>query len=375
MENRKIVTAGYVSLDITPSIRSASGVTLHDMIRPGKLIQVGKATAAPGGCMSNTGLALHKLGSNVSLVAKIGDDAFGRILTEEYNRKGVRPDFLVSKDTETSYTLVLAVPGSDRCFLADAGANDTLTADELSYEEIGEAQYFHFGYPTLMRRFYLNEGSQTVEMLKKVKALGLVTSLDMAAIDPSSEAGAQDWKTILANVLPYVDFFVPSIEELCFILDRDKYNSWQKQYQDDICMHLSLSRDVIPLAQKALDLGCRAVLLKCGAAGLYLKTGTEEVMKQISPHFQGEGWGGLSIFEDSYVPDQILSGTGAGDTAIAAFLYSLSHDFSPEVCLEMAAGCGAMCITQYDALSGLIPADRLLERIRSGWAKQKMIHE
>ena len=53
-----------------------------------------------------------------------------------------------------------------------------------------------------MRQFYLNEGSQTVEMLKKVKALGLVTSLDMAAIDPSSEAGAQDWKTILANVLP-----------------------------------------------------------------------------------------------------------------------------------------------------------------------------
>ena len=98
-------------------------------------------------------------------------------------------------------------------------------------------------------------------------------------------------------------------------------------------------------------------------------------MKQISPHFQGEGWGGLSIFEDSYVPDQILSGTGAGDTAIAAFLYSLSHDFSPEVCLEMAAGCGAMCITQYDALSGLIPADQLLERIRDGWVKQKMIHE
>ncbi len=33
MENRKIVTAGYVSLDITPSIRAASGVTLHDMIQ------------------------------------------------------------------------------------------------------------------------------------------------------------------------------------------------------------------------------------------------------------------------------------------------------------------------------------------------------
>ena len=91
------MTAGYVSLDITPSIRAASGVTLHDMIRPGKLIQVGKATAALGGCVSNTGLALHKLGSDVSLVAKIGDDAFGRILTEEYNRKGVKPENITGR--------------------------------------------------------------------------------------------------------------------------------------------------------------------------------------------------------------------------------------------------------------------------------------
>lgn len=374
MDERKIVTAGYVSLDITPSMKASSGGhTLQELIRPGKLIQVGEATVAAGGCVSNTGLALHKLGSDVSLMAKVGDDAFGRMLISEYRRLGVEPDFLVSKETETSYTLVLAVPGSDRCFLADTGANNVYLADELDYEKIAQSQYFHFGYPTLMRSFYLNGGEQTEIMLRRVKELGLVTSLDLAAIDPQSEAGEQDWEAILRRVLPWVDFFVPSIEELAYILDRERYDQWQSDYKDDICLHLSLERDVEPIAKKALSFGCRAVLLKCGAAGMYLATGAEEDMRAISPHFHGEGWGGLSLFEDSFVPDRILSGTGAGDTAIAAFLYSLSHDYDPETSLAMAAGCGAMCITGYDSLSGLLPADQLLERIRGGWAKQHIM--
>lgn len=375
MTEKKIVSAGYISLDITPSFGPASeNRSLEQLIRPGKLIQVGAATVAPGGSVTNTGLALRKLGSDVSLVGMVGDDAFGRMIIDQYRQHGVDPDLMISDRTETSYTLVLAVPGSDRCFLADTGANNAMKASDLDYDKIGKAQYFHFGYPTLMRQFYIEGGKQTVEMLKKVKSLGLVTSLDLAALDPESEAAKQDWPKILADFLPYVDFFVPSIEELCCILDHDRYEYWQKSFKDDICLHLSLKEDVIPLAEKVLDLGAGAVLLKCGAAGMYLRTSSEEKMKNISAHFRGEGWGDVSIFEDSYVPDRILSGTGAGDTAIAAFLYSLSHDFDPKTSVEMAAGCGAMCITAYDSLSGLLPADKLLERIRGGWAKQKIMN-
>ena len=46
-------------------------------------------------------------------------------------------------------------------------------------------------------------------------------------MDGESEAGKADWKEILSRVLPYVDFFVPSIEELCFMLDRERYEEWR----------------------------------------------------------------------------------------------------------------------------------------------------
>ena len=95
--------------------------------------------------------------------------------------------------------------------------------------------------------------------------------------------------------------------------------------------------------------------------------------KKEGAAYTGRGWGDLAIFQESFKPDRILSGTGAGDTAIAGFLYGLSSGMEPELCLKIAAGCGSMCITTYDTLSGLLPVDKLIERIRSGWETQHFI--
>ena len=74
-------------------------------------------------------------------------------------------------------------------------------------------------------------------------------------------------------------------------------------------------------------------------------------------------------FEKSYVPDEVLSGTGAGDTSIAAFLTAMLEGYTPEKCMQLAAATGACCVAAYDALSGLKPFAELEERIEKGWAK------
>lgn len=372
----KIIVAGHVALDLTPSFPKEGGSRrkLSDWIRPGKLVDVGKAMFSPGGCVTNTGLALHAFGADVELIAKIGDDAFGRQIEETYRSFGAEPHFIVSEEDTTSYTIVIAPPGCDRCFLHDSAANHSFTSADLDYTEIAKAQFFHFGYPQIMRGFYRNGAAELIKMYRKVKELGLVTSMDAVAIDANGDAAKEDWKQILTEVLPYVDFFVPSIEELCFMLDRGRYEEWQERAGDeDVCLHLSLEHDIKPVAQQALALGCRAILLKCGAAGMYLATSGEAAMQQIADCFDGTGWGSLSMFEESFLPDRLLSGTGAGDTSIAAFLYGLANGFSPKACLEIAAGTGASCITEYDALTGLLPIDKLQEKIAGGWEKQHFI--
>ncbi len=90
-------------------------------------------------------------------------------------------------------------------------------------------------------------------------------------------------------------------------------------------------------------------------------------MKKIAPQFTS--WGDLEFFEKSFVPDVILSGTGAGDTSIAAFLKAALDGYPPKRCVQLAAATGASCITAYDALSGLKSFPELIRRIGSGWEK------
>ena len=65
-----------------------------------------------------------------------------------------------------------------------------------------------------MKKMYQNGGDELLSLMKRAKKLGCITSLDMAAIDSDTEAGQLDWNQILKGVLPYVDIFVPSVEEL-----------------------------------------------------------------------------------------------------------------------------------------------------------------
>ena len=78
---RRVVVAGHICIDIIPTIENRPSST-GAFLQPGQLVNVGPAVMATGGAVSNTGLALHRLGVPTSLVGKIGDDLFGRAILD-----------------------------------------------------------------------------------------------------------------------------------------------------------------------------------------------------------------------------------------------------------------------------------------------------
>ena len=70
-----------------------------------------------------------------------------------------------------------------------------------------------------MANCYKNEGAELLQIFEIAKSAGAITSLDMALPDPTSDSGNAPWQKILEKVLPYVDIFLPSIEEAYFMLD------------------------------------------------------------------------------------------------------------------------------------------------------------
>ena len=361
----KVVVAGHACLDITPIFPGGIQASeIGDILKPGKLVTMNGVDIHTGGAVSNTGLAMKLLGADVTLAAKVGDDDFGRIILDSYRKYAADKGVIVDKYGKTSYSVVIAAPGIDRVFLHDPGCNDTFSIEDIKKIDFTDTALFHFGYPPIMKRMYENEGKELVEVMKYVKHQHIATSLDMASVDENSAAGEADWLSILTNVLPYVDFFVPSIEETCWMLDRDRYKN--------ISLYIDVDNDIKPIADECLELGAKVVMLKCGAPGIYYRTGNKTQITEISDNlgFDLDGWNDREGFEKSYIPDRVLSGTGAGDTTIAAFLAAVMKGYTFDMCIHLAAAEGASCITEYDALSGVRSLDDLCERIGNGWAKR-----
>lgn len=368
----KMIAAGHICLDITPAFPDKSVENIGDILMPGRLIQMGAADVHTGGSVANTGLALKILGADVSLMGKIGNDDFGELVYSQLKEYGAEEGMIVSDDVNTSYSVVVAPKGIDRIFLHHSGANNMFYKSDLDFDQIGKATLFHFGYPPLMESMYANEGNELIDMFREVKKRGTFTSMDMAAVDENSPSGKADWDKILKNVLPSIDFFVPSVEELAYMIDKERFNEWQERAAGrDITTVLDVEKDIRPLAEKLIQYGAKVVLIKCGAPGLFLATADEERLKELDEVLAGGAtqWANLRIFEKSYKPERVLSGTGAGDTSIAAFLYAVVMGHSYEECLQLAAATGASCVAAYDALSGLKSFDELKEKIKNGWKK------
>ena len=328
----KAVVAGHVCLDVIPQFVGGGGLPV-----PGALAEVGPVTVAAGGSVSNTGLALHRLGVDVRLVGRVGDDAFGREVRRLYEAAGpgLGDDLQVAAGEATSYTVVLNPPAEDRRFLHCPGVNATFSAADVPAEALRDARLFHFGYPPIMRDLCADNGGPLREIFAAAKSAGLVTSLDLCGIDPSSWAGRVNWPALLAKVLPDVDLFLPSLDETLAALSRSA----------------ETPAELGGVADRLLAMGPAVVGLKMGADGVYLKTATQRG-RVTAAGLDADVWAGRELLGPTF--DVSVAGTtGAGDTTIAGFLAAVLRGLPPERALDVACAAGAACVSRPDATSGL----------------------
>jgi len=363
------VVAGHICLDLTPTIPSAPGAparAVAEILAPGKLTLVRGVTLSTGGAVSNTGMALVVLGVPTKLMGKVGDDYFGQGVLGLLEEHGVRGGMTVVKGERSSYTVCLVPPGHDRIFLHDPGANDTFSAADINYDLVAQARLFHFGYPPLMKRMYENGGRELVKILRRVKRLGVTTSLDMSFPDPASPAGQADWERILRDVLPHVDIYLPSVEETLLMVRRAEFDRLNQLAKGrDMIEELDLN--ILPeLGAKLLGYGARVAAIKCGIKGWYLRSQPAAELRNMGRAGPRDvaNWGGRELLEEAFHVKNVVSTTGSGDASIAGFLAALLRGMSVEDCLRAACAVGAQCVTAVDAFSGIRPFSRTLKTLR-----------
>ena len=358
-----VVVAGHLCLDLSPRIINSPGQMIEEIFRPGSLVSSGDIIFSTGGTVANTGMALKIFGNRVEFVAKVGNDFIGSIIIELLKKKGGSEGISVSEKESSSYTVVLAPVGIDRIFLHNAGTNDNFSSKDIDYELVEKALLFHLGYPTLMRSMFVDEGIELSRVFSKVKAGGTLTSMDISLPDPASEAGKADWYKIYKKTLPYVDIYLPSIEEAFFTLHPEEYLALKDKHKGKGLLDYIEPNKYSSMADEFLRLGCKMIALKAGKYGWYFKTSSELSGLGLKSH--PESWENRELWCPAFYIEKIVSATGAGDASIAAFLTGIIKELSIVECLKAANCAGTINLTQMDSLSGLVPWGELMEKMKT----------
>src|SRR6266516_73573 len=361
------VVAGHICLDVIPTLVGGAVV-----FRPGQTVEAGPTVFSTGGAVSNTGLALHKLGVVTRLMGKVGSDVFGQAILQiiETHGRGLSEGMVVVPGESCSYSIILSPPDADRMFIHAPGCNATFGADDIRYDTLESAQLFHFGYPPLMERMYADNGAELTTIFQQVKAMGITTTLDLSMPDPNSAADRADWHAILGGTLPYVDVFLPSAEEILLMLRRQLFDQFAANAPTIRPLDQMEPEMFSELGQTLLDMGAKIVGLKIGDHGLYLHTANATVLAEMGRCQVKDvvSWSNRELWAPCFAT-KVVGTTGSGDATIAGFLMGLLRGMTPEETLQAACAVGACNVEAVDALSGIRSWPETTERITAGWPR------
>src|SRR6185312_8824420 len=104
---------------------------------PGETILGGEFMMAPGGKGANQAVAAARLGGEVCLIAKVGDDMFGLRSVELFSREGIdTSSMVVDPEKPSGVALITVDANGENCIVVASGANALLRPGDL--ERAGE---------------------------------------------------------------------------------------------------------------------------------------------------------------------------------------------------------------------------------------------
>ncbi len=295
---KKICCVGILVSDVMANV---SG-----MPRLGELERVDSVTVHNGGNAMTAAVNLRKLGVESYLIGKVGDDVFGKALLKGVCESGVCTNGVkVDQEAQTSVSIVLLQNG-ERSFLHTVGANGTFGLKDIDFSVIEKVDAVFLTGTFLMDTF---DGKESIEFLKRCKEMGKTTFLDVC-FDAKNR-----WGDIINGYLPYVDYFMPSVDEAREISKIDGTPD--------------------EMADVFSSLGAKNVIIKLGSKGSYIRLYGECVGRVFPPQ----------------KVENVVDTTGAGDSFCSGFLSGFARNLPTEECMALANSAGALCVTKKGAMS------------------------
>ena len=264
-----------------------------------------------GGVVVNTA----KLGLKSLAVGAVGQDEKADFVIAAMDRLGIDTTAMQRLETvPTSATILNVRPNGERPALHVRGASDHFDVSPIEYPKIFDAPIVHLGGTGLLKRL---DGPASVVLLQEAKRRGATVTFDLIA-------ASAETAHLVEPLLPFIDYFMPSIEEA-----RDM-TGW-----------------VTPkdCARFYLDHGVKTCVFTLGGDGAYFACAD-----------------GVSFRVPAY-DIEVVDTTGCGDAFDAGFITALHHKMETEEAILFAQGVASLVASGLGSDAGVRSFDHTREHV------------
>ncbi|MDK1118857.1 MAG: ribokinase [Anaerolineae bacterium] len=286
-----IVVVGSLNMDLV--------VRVPHMPAPGETILGDNFQNIPGGKGANQAVGAARMGAQVTMIGRVGDDEFGKALTDNLILESVDVSHVsVDQDEATGIAMITLDQGGQNSIVVASGANMALKPEDL-------------------RTAWQNISDIDVLVMPLEVSLSCIEETVRLAVESSvkvvlNPAPAQK---LSAELLKKIDVLVPNESETSLLTG----------------VSVETIEEAESAARSLLEKGAGAVVLTLGSRGALLVNGSGPAIT-IHPY-------GVIVVDT----------TAAGDAFVAALSVGISNSLPLEDAVQLANAAGALAVTKMGA--------------------------
>ena len=266
---------------------------------------IDELTMAVSGAAGVAAIAGAKMGLKTLAVGGVGEDLMGDWVLQRLNHFGVDTSMMQhNPGWKTSSSIVTTRIDGSRPALHMKGATGNFVVEPKDFAKVADAKVVHLGGVGLMDAM---DGAANAKLIRFAKEQGCITTVDIFA-------GSADDLPDVAAVLPYTDYFMPSIEEARALSGLD---------------------DLIDCTKFFHDHGVACCVFTLGGDGAYYS------------HTDG------TRFRIPAFDIRVKCTCGCGDAFDAGYAVALCKGFDPETAVRFAQATSALNATGLGSQAGV----------------------
>jgi ribokinase len=294
----RIVVLGSLNQDLV--------VTMPRLPQPGETVLGEGLGAYAGGKGANQAVAAARLGGQVAMVGRVGDDSFGPGLIENLDANGVDPSGIqLDREAATGAALIYVARDGQNMIAVAPGANARLGADDVR---------------------------RTRDRLLPGDVLVMQLEIPMAVVEQAAMVGRQAGARIVLNAAPAQRVDPGLLRQLDALVVNEREASALADQAD--------APQAEAAAAAVREHGARVVIVTLGAGG--------SLMRDDAGVHRAEAF-----------DVQPVDSTGAGDAFMGALAVALAAGVPARAAIRFANAAGAAATTSVGAQAALPRLDEL----------------